>query len=114
VLLLILFAFGLDRLAAQTPGDLDGAIHVGPGVTRPRLLRKVEPEYSPDARADHIQGTVVLQMVITEKGRPAGVTVISPLGFGLDERAQAAVEQWEFAPRRPNASARNSTCIFRL
>jgi TonB family protein len=58
----------------------------------------VEPEYSPDARADHIQGTVVLQLAVNEKGRPTGVTVISPLGFGLDERAQAAVETWEFAP----------------
>jgi TonB family protein len=97
-LLLLLSLFASDRLGAQEPGDLDGAIHVGPGVTPPRLLRKLNPKYSPAARADHVQGTVVLQMVITEKGRPAGVTVISPLGFGLDERAQAAVEKWEFAP----------------
>jgi TonB family protein len=58
----------------------------------------VDPEYSPNARADHIQGTVVLQLAVNEKGRPIGITVISPLGFGLDECAEAAVETWEFAP----------------
>jgi TPR repeat protein len=36
--------------------------------------------------------------VVNEKGRPTEIVVISPLGFGLDERAQAAVETWEFAP----------------
>jgi TonB family protein len=85
-------------LYAQTRSVYDDVIRIGPGVTPPRLLHKVEPEYSPDARADHIQGTVVLQLAVDEKGRAIGVSVISPLGFGLDERAQAAVETWEFAP----------------
>jgi hypothetical protein len=57
-------------LDAQVPSGLDGAIRIGPAVTPPRLLHKVEPEYSPDARADHIQGTVVLQLAVNEKGRP--------------------------------------------
>jgi TonB family protein len=82
----------------QERNGLEGATRIGPGITPPRLLHKIEPEYSPDARADHIQGTVVLQLAVDEKGRPVGITVISPLGFGLDERAQAAVEKWEFVP----------------
>src|SRR4051794_11918634 len=90
--------FACMNLDAQAPSGLEDAIRMGPGVTPPRLLHKVEPKYSPDARADHIQGTVILQLVIDEKGRPTGVSVISPLGFGLDERAQAAVETWEFVP----------------
>jgi TonB family protein len=85
-------------LAAQAPSGLDGAIRVGPGITPPRVLRKPEPQYSPDARADHIQGTVVLLLAVDEKGRATGITVISPVGFGLDERATAAVEEWEFVP----------------
>jgi TonB family protein len=99
-LLLVLMAY--QSLDAQTQSGLDDAIRIGPGVTPPRLLHKVEPEYSPNARADHIQGTVVLQLAVNEKGRPTGITVISPLGFGLDERAQAAVETWEFAPGTKN------------
>jgi len=86
------------RLDAQVQSGLEDAIRIGPGVTPPRLLHKVEPEYSPDARADHIQGTVVLQLAVNEKGRAIGISVISPLGFGLDERAKTAVETWAFAP----------------
>jgi TonB family protein len=85
-------------LNAQESSGLDGAIRVGSGITPPRLLHKVEPEYSPGARADHVQGTVVLELAVDEQGRPTGITVISPLGFGLDERAQSAVETWRFAP----------------
>lgn len=97
-LYLILALFARPHLDAQVLSALEDAVRIGPGVTPPRLLHKVEPEYSPDARADHIQGTVVLQLAVNEKGRPTGIGVISPLGFGLDERAQAAVETWEFVP----------------
>jgi TonB family protein len=95
---LVLALFAQPSLDAQVLDGLEDAIRIGPGVTPPPLLHKVEPEYSPDARADHIQGTVVLLLAVNEKGRPTGISVISPLGFGLDKRAQAAVETWEFAP----------------
>ena len=97
-ILSLLSLFAGRCLNAQASSGLDGAIRIGPGVTPPRLLHKVEPEYSPGARADHIQGTVVLELAVDEQGRPTGITVISPLGFGLDERAQSAVEKWRFAP----------------
>src|ERR1700690_1512586 len=97
-LLLLLTVVIASPVYAQEPDGLEGAIRIGPGITPPRLLHKVEPEYSPNARADHIQGTVVLQLAVKEKGSGTGVPVISPLGFGLDERAQAAVETWEFSP----------------
>jgi TonB family protein len=70
----------------------------GPGITPPRLLHSKEPEYSPDARAEHIQGTVVLKLVVSDQGRPTKIEVLSPLGYGLDEQAEAAVKTWEFAP----------------
>jgi len=50
------------------------------------------------ARADHLQGTVLLQIVVTEKGRASNIEVISPLGFGLDEKAEQAILKWEFIP----------------
>jgi TonB family protein len=97
-LCLVLALCAPPSLPAQASSGPEDLTPVGPGVTAPRLLHKVEPEYSADARADHIQGTVVLQLVVNESGRPAGISVISPLGFGLDERAKEAVEKWEFAP----------------
>lgn len=85
-------------LDAQRPANAGEPALVGPDVTAPRLIHKVNAAYSPEARASHVQGTVVLQTVIDEKGRPTNISVISPFGFGLDERAQAAVAKWVFAP----------------
>jgi TonB family protein len=95
---LCLSLLGLALFGGQAHDGSGDVLRVGPGVTPPSLLHKVEPKYSPIARADHVQGTVVLQLIVNEKGRATDITVISPLGFGLDEQAQAAVETWDFAP----------------
>ena len=73
-------------------------VRVGPGVTAPKVLYKIDPEYSQEARRANVQGTVVFQIVVDQRGRPANISLLSPLGFGLDERAQAAIEQWKFKP----------------
>jgi TonB family protein len=86
------------HLCAQTAADSGEPVRVGLGITPPRLIRKIEPEYSSEARTDRIQGTVILQLIVNEQGRPVDISVISPLGFGLDEQAQAAVGKWEFRP----------------
>lgn len=83
---------------AQLPVASDEPVPVGNGVSTPHLLRKVEPEYSPEARSNRIQGTVILALVVNQKGRASDISIVSPLGFGLDERAIAAVEKWEFSP----------------
>ena len=83
---------------AQAAGPVPDVVRLGPGVKAPKLLSKVEPEYSPKARAEHIEGTVLLDVIVDEHGRATNITVVSPLGFGLDECAQAAVEKWGFQP----------------
>lgn len=80
-------------------------VRIGPGVTPPRVIRKVEPEFSPLARANQIQGTVVIQLIVSEGGRAAEIQVISPLGFGLDESAIAAIQKWEFFPGQKDGKA---------
>ena len=62
----------------------------------------MEPTYSDLARAEHIDGAVVLAVVINEKGKTQDIEVVSPLGFGLDERAIEAVKQWTFEPGKRN------------
>ena len=83
---------------AQAPPDQPKAFRIGPGVSPPRIVRKVEPEYSPLARADRVQGTAVFQIIVDEHGLPKDIQLISPLGFGLDEKAEAAIAKWRFAP----------------
>jgi periplasmic protein TonB len=87
------------------PGPGYGAGEPGTNVygwnqvsTRPTLLLKVEPEYSEQARQSKFQGTVLLRVVIDEKGFPREIGVTRPLGLGLDEKAMEAVRRWRFKP----------------
>ena len=68
------------------------------GVTSPRLLYKVEPEYSETARKARIEGTVFLTVEIWEDGKAHNIRVLRSLGYGLDEQAIKAVKQWRFSP----------------
>jgi protein TonB len=87
------------------PGS-DGGIGGGPykpggSVSTPRLLVQVPPKYSDDALLRKVQGTVVLELVVTKEGRPAEIRVRRSLDpGGLDERAIAAVSEWRFEPGR--------------
>ena len=71
---------------------------VGNEVSAPRLLNKVEPVYSEEAREAKVQGTAVLKVEVWPDGKAHNIRVVRSLGSGLDEEAVKAVEQWEFEP----------------
>jgi periplasmic protein TonB len=75
-----------------------GAYRIGGGVSPPSILYKVEPEYSEEARKAKFQGTVLLFVVVDEKGNPRDIKILRPLGLGLDQKAVEAVEKWKFSP----------------
>jgi len=66
----------------------------------PGVIRKVEPEYTEEARAAKLQGTVVLKVRIEPDGLIGrdSATVVRGLGMGLDEKAIDAVLLWQFKP----------------
>src|SRR3989442_10294052 len=74
--------------------------HVSRDVTAPTIMSRVEPQYSEAARAARVQGTVVLEAVISADGVPRVVRVVRSLGYGMDESAIAALERWRFNPAR--------------
>ena len=67
-------------------------------MTKPELLKKVEPEYSEEARKAKFQGVVVLYIVVDPNGNAVNPRVMKSLGLGLDEKAMEAVKQWKFKP----------------
>jgi TonB family protein len=75
-----------------------GVYKVGGGVTAPRLLTKKEPEYTQEARSDHVQGKVVLRVVVGEDGKGSIVQIVNSLRPDLDQKAMDAVSQWTFTP----------------
>ena len=74
------------------------AMKVGSGVTAPRLLYKMEPEYTEEARTEKVQGTVLLYIEVGTDGLAHNVQLRKGVGSGLDEKAAEAVTQWKFAP----------------
>ena len=71
---------------------------MGGGVLAPKIISRVEPEFSEEARKNKWQGVVILRLVIGTDGKPHDITVQRSLGMGLDEKAIEAVQQWRFEP----------------
>ena len=69
------------------------------GITPPQVIPpQVNAEYSDEARRKHVEGTVLLSLLVTTDGKPTDIKVIRPLGSGLDEQAIEAVQKWRFHP----------------
>ncbi len=87
-----------NELELAGPGSAAGVFRIGDGVSSPRLLHKVEPEYSEEARKAEYQGKVMLSVEVWEDGMAHNIRVLRSPGLGLDEKAVEAVRQWRFAP----------------
>lgn len=83
-------------------GGIGGGVYrPGGAVTAPRVIAEVKPTYTNDALLHKIQGTVVLELVVTRDGRASQIRVVRSLDpEGLDDQAVAAAAQWLFEPGR--------------
>jgi TonB family protein len=80
------------------------SIKLAPGLVTARLVHKVAPVYPSSARANHMEGTVVLQATISRKGRIRALHILSgPREFM--ESALGAVQQWRYRPYIVNGEA---------
>jgi TonB family protein len=75
----------------------DMATRVGPGVTPPRVVRRVALQRVAHGRAGRT-GSVVLDVVLLEDGTPKVVRIVRSLEGELDHDAVRAFEQWRFSP----------------
>ena len=69
------------------------AMASGPGVSSPRPLYKVRPEYTEAARAAHLEGTTFLSVVISSEGIVQDIKILRSLDRGLDKKAVEAGPQ---------------------
>jgi TonB family protein len=71
-----------------------------PGLTPPRLLHDVKPQYTSEAMRAGIEGAICLEAVVEVDGHVAAVHIARSLDAvnGLDEHAVRALEQWRFTP----------------
>ena len=87
-----------DSKSVPSGGTRGGVFPRIGGATSPRLLSKVEPDYSEEARDAKLQGTVMLAVEVWEDGVAHNIRVVRSLGLGLDEKAVEAARKWRFLP----------------
>jgi len=66
--------------------------------TPPRVVSRVEPEYTQQAQDAKLAGTVLLRVAVGTDGVAHNINVVKGLGMGLDEKAVEAVQKWHFQP----------------
>jgi TonB family protein len=99
---------GIDKilLNGQTEGFAQDAYldsSIPRAITAPVPVYQPQPGYTPKAHDDHLEGTVVLGIVIDAQGNVTEVKETSkPLGDGLDEKAIETVRTWKFEPATRN------------
>ncbi len=106
-----------ERRQATKPGVTPtGQQAPRPGMSTakpaPKIVSKVEPVYPPDARANRVQGFVVLEARISPAGLVTDVKVLRSIPL-LDQAAIDAVRQWRFEPM-PTAAVFTTTIRFAL
>jgi TonB family protein len=99
--------------AGGTPMKVEG------NVKPPQIVQQVEPAYPPEARKSHTEGSVVLKIVIDEKGKVTSPRIGTSSGNqDLDQAALDAVSAWSFKPAtlegRPVAVQYTLTIRFSL
>jgi TonB family protein len=78
--------------------ELGTVYRVGNGVTQPVLIRRVEPEFSEEARKAKYSGVVQIRADIDTSGHARNLRIVKSVGMGLDEKAVEAVTKWLFRP----------------
>jgi TonB family protein len=106
---------------AQTSQEEDcgGLVYGGADVSkRAKVLEAPPPQYTEEARAKRVQGSVVLTAVFCRNGKVTDIAVIRGLPHGLTERAvestrkmrfEAAQKDGEFVSQRFRRE-----CVFNL
>jgi len=94
------FTLRPEVASAPTPATAEPAasrVRIGANVAAGNLALQVKPEYPPDAKANGIQGQVLLEADINREGRVERVSVISGPP-ALTQAAIDAVKQWVYRP----------------
>jgi protein TonB len=73
-------------------------------IPRGKIVHMVQPIYPPRARAEHVEGDVVLQLRLAKDGTVEKITTLrgDPT---LAESAEQAVAQWRYRPFLLNGKA---------
>lgn len=115
-----------SRGAVRTGGFGDNDVAAPPTVqTRPaaaaaakiipaEILSKPTPVYTEEAKAQKIEGEVLLEVVFEASGKIHVTKVVRGLGHGLDDAAVRAAEQIRFKPALRDGQPSDSTAVLHI
>ena len=83
-------------------------------MTPAEIISKPAPVYTAEARAKHIEGEVLLEVVFEASGKIQVLRVIRGLGYGLDDAAIRAAQQIRFKPALNDGQPSNSTAVLHI
>jgi TonB family protein len=86
------------QLGTDEPASIAGLYPIGPHILYPRLISKVAPSYTDEARESRLSGLVLVSLEVAQDGSPQNVKVVRGLGHGLDGKAIESVRNWHFNP----------------
>jgi periplasmic protein TonB len=88
------------------------------GVVQPILIHRIQPDYPKSALAAHIQGTVVLEALITQNGDVQNIRLTKSAHPLWNQSAIEAVGNWKYKPAtlggRPIAVYFHVTVMFTI
>ncbi len=91
-----------DRKPARDPSQPKAPrqrVRVGGNVRGALLIRHVSPIYPPDAESEGVEGTVLMEAVISKDGKLTGPKAVnSMVDPRLVDAAMEAVKQWRYEP----------------
>lgn len=80
------------------PAVSQGPISVRGEVVPPVRIAGPDPRYTEIARRVRVEGLVIVEAIVSERGSVENVKLVQGLGFGLDEAAMQAIRTWRFEP----------------
>ena len=81
------------------PEEENGVYRSGSrGVSNPKVVYAPSPAYRDKSRKAKVQGTVILEIVVTAEGTTRDITLKKSLSPDLDQSAIETVGKWKFEP----------------
>jgi len=79
-----------------------------------RSIYSPNPEYTKKARKARVQGAVTLALTVGTDGRAHDIKVLKRVGYGLDEKAVDAVQEWRWEPALEDGTPKESKILVEV
>lgn len=106
--------FGDADVAAPPTVQSRPAAQAAARMVPAEIISKPVPTYTSEARAQRIEGEVLLEVVFEASGRLRVLRVVRGLGHGLDDAAVRAAEQIRFKPALKDGQPSDSTAVVHI